>query len=166
MCRLPCSVYHSACLSSPLSCSCTTYNGDQCTSVFGTANITGSATIISTTDTTISTYFTTLSTLSISQACQNYRRFIQCLIMYRPCTGTAWCGSMSLTELTTALNNACDCTGTSCTVTAPPLINYYQGSSSGGRVKSNMLTCQDVSVGKECCSILQNISSICVHAFP
>ena len=88
--------------------------------------------------------------LSISQACQNYLRIIQCLTVFTPCTGTAWCGSMSPTELTTALSNACGCTGTSCTFTVPTVANYYQGSSSGGRVSNNMLTCQDVSHGKEC----------------
>ena len=118
--------------------------------MFTTANVTGSATTISAADDIINTYFTGLSRSSISQACQNYLHFIQCLTVYLPCPGTAWCGSMSPTELTTALNNACGCTGTSCTFPVPTLINYYQGSSSGGRVNNDMLTCQDVSVGKEC----------------
>ena len=150
ICRLPCSVYHSACLSSPSSCSCTTYNGDQCTSVFSTANITRPVTSISVGDASIVGYFAALGRLSISQSCQNYLRILQCLTVYPPCTGSAWCGSMSPTELMTAVNNTCGCTATSCSFPVPTEINYYQGSSSGGRVSNNMLTCQDVTLGKEC----------------
>ena len=115
--------------------------------MLGTANVTGSATTISVADTTISGI---LSALSASQSCQNYLRTFQCLSLYPPCTGTAWCGSMSSSELTTALNNACGCTSGTCTFAVPTVANYYQGSSSGGRVNNNMLTCQDVTLGEKC----------------
>ena len=129
------------------SCSCTPYNGNLCTSVFSAANITGSADSISLVDSIIDA---AISAAGLSQSCQNYLRIIQCLTAYTPCTGTAWCGSMSSSQLTTALSNACGCTGTSCSLSIPTLTNYYQGSSSGGRVNNDMLTCQDVTLGKKC----------------
>ena len=133
------------------------YNGNECTSVFGAANITnvGGSSVISTTDSAIETYFTGLSAVSavtpISQACLNYLRLTQCLSLYTPCSGSAWCGSMSETELTDALNSACGCSGSTCTLGGIPVVpisNYYQGSSSTGQVGSAMLSCQDVTLGE------------------
>ena len=111
------------CPSSLTICSCTAYNGNECTSVFGAANLTnvGGSSVISTADSAIEAYFTTLSaastatSTSISQACLNYLRLTQCLSLYTPCRGTAWCGSMSETELTDAVSTACGCSGSTCT---------------------------------------------------
>ena len=100
------------------------YNGNECTSVFGPANLTnvGGSSFIITTNSAIEAYFTALSAVSavtpISQACLNYARIIQCLSVYSPCSGTAWCGSMSLTELTDAVNTACGCSGSTCPILA------------------------------------------------
>ena len=124
--------------------------------MFGAANLTnvGGSSFISTTDSAIEAYFTALSAVSavtpISQACLNYVRFTQCLSVYTPCSGSAWCGSMSETELTDALNSACGCSGSSCTVgggQVATIRNYYQGSSSTGQVGS-ALSCQDVTLGE------------------
>ena len=128
--------------------SCTAYEGSACSSVFSSANLT--ATSQSQIDATIDTYFTALSVANISQDCLNYLRFTQCLSVSTPCSGTAWCGSMSDTELTEALNSACGCSGSSCTVggrSVATIRNYYQGSSSTGRVNNGALYCQDVTVG-------------------
>ena len=150
------------CPSSLTMCSCTAYNGNECTSVFGAANITtiasngGGSSFISTNDATIVANFDALSaasaatSTSISQACLNYIRFIQCLSLYTPCSGTAWCGSMSETELTDAVSTACGCSGRSCTIggfSVATIRNYYQGSSSTGQVGS-ALSCQDVTLGE------------------
>ena len=131
--------------------SCTAYNGNECTSVFGAANITNVGG--SSFDSTIEAYFTTLSAVSavtpISQDCLNYARVIQCLSLYTPCSGTAWCGSMSLIELTDAVNTACGCSGSTCPILASGQVatirNYYQGSSSTGQVGAS-LSCQDVTL--------------------
>ena len=153
-------IYHTLyiCPSSRIICSCTAYNGNECTSVFGAANITnvGGSPVISTTDSAIETYFTSLSAVSavtpISQACLNYLRLTQCLSLYTPCSGTAWCGSMSLSELTDAVNTACGCSGSTCPTLGGSQVatirNYYQGSSSTGQVGSAMLSCQDVTLGE------------------
>ena len=141
----------------PSLCSCTAYNGNECTSVFGAANITnvGGSLFISTTDSGIGTYFTGLSAVSavtpISQDCLNYLRLTQCLSVYTPCSGTAWCGSMSDTELTEAVSTAYGCSGSSCTLggtSVATIRTYYQGSSSTGQVGSAMLACQDVTLGE------------------
>ena len=135
--------------------SCTAYNGNECTSVFGAANLTstsvGGSLFISTTDSTIETNLALLSALNtpISQDCLNYLRLTQCLSLYTPCSGTAWCGSMSDTELTDAVSTACDCSGSSCTVggiSVATIRTYYQGSSSTGQVGAS-LSCQDVTPG-------------------
>ena len=150
------------CPSSLTVCSCTAYNGNECTSVFGAANITaiasngGGSSFISTTDDAIAAFFDALSaasaatSTSISQACLNYVRFIQCLSRYTPCSGTAWCGSMSETELTDAVSTACGCSGRSCTLGgfSVATIRNYQGSSSTGQVGSAMLACQNVTLGE------------------
>ena len=148
------------CPSSLTICSCTPYNGNECTSVFGAANLTnvGGSSVISTDDSVIEAYFTTLSaagtatSTSISQACLNYLRLTQCLSLYTPCSGTAWCGSMSLSELTDAVNTACGCSGSTCPTLGGSQVatirNYYQGSSSTGQVGSAMLSCQDVTLGE------------------
>ena len=151
-------VYHSVYVCPPPSlCSCITYNGNECTSVFGAANLTnvGGSSFISTTDYGIGTYFTGLSAVSavtpISQDCLNYLRLTQCLSVYTPCSGTAWCGSMSETELTEAVSTACGCSGSTCTLGGTQVAtfrNYYQGSSSTGQVGSAMLACQDVTLGE------------------
>ena len=71
------------------------------------------------------------------------------LSMYTPCNESAWCAPVSRTNLTTALDRACECDGPICiTWFIPTIRNYYQGSSSTGLVGSAMLTCQDVAVGK------------------
>ena len=141
------------CPSSLTICSCTAYNGNECTSVFGAADITniasngGGSSSISTNDAAIAR---TATSTSISQTCLNYIRFIQCLSLYTPCSGTAWCGSMSETELTDAVSTACGCSGSSCTLgglSVATISNYYQGSSSTGQVGS-ALSCQDVTLGE------------------
>ena len=145
-------VYHSVYVCPPPSlCSCIAYNGNECTSVFGAANLTSTSVggSISTTDSTIETNLA-LST-SISQDCLNYARLVQCLSLYSPCSGTAWCGSMSETELTDAVSTACGCSGSSCTVggiSVATIRTYYQGSSSTGQVGSARLSCQDVTLGE------------------
>ena len=153
------SAYHSGCLSSITICRCTDYTGDQCTSVFSTANIfTPVGDSITTLDNSVNNFLAGVrlasAFTSISETCQDYLRIAQCLSVYTPCNGTAWCGSMSPDDLTAAINSACDCSatiGTTCTIgPPPPITNYYQGSSSTGRVGSAMLTCQDVTVGKRC----------------
>ena len=141
---------------SPSLCRCTAYDGSACSSVLSSANLTAtSQSQIDAVDTTIDAYFTALSAFSIltpiSQNCLNYLRFTQCLSLYSPCSGTAWCGSMSGTELTDALDSACGCSGSSCTVggrSVATILNYYQGSSSTGGVNNGTLSCQDVTVGK------------------
>jgi len=140
---------------SPSLFSCTAYEGSACSSVFSSANLTATSQSQIAMDTTIDTYFTALSVASIllpiSQDCLNYLRFTRCLSVFTPCSGTAWCGSMNGTELTEALNSACGCSGSSCTVGGLPVAtfrNYYQGSSSTGQVNNGTLYCQDVTVGK------------------
>ena len=56
---------------------------------------------------------------------------------------------MSDTELTDALNSACSCSDSSCTLGGSQVAtirNYYQGSSSTGQVGSVMLSFQDAYV--------------------
>ena len=93
----------------------------------------------------------------ISKTCQNYLHIAQCLSLYSPCNGSAWCGSVSLDDLTAAICTACQWNNTidSATICSigtltnvPTIRNYCQGSSSTGWVDSAMLTCQDVAVGK------------------
>ena len=136
-------VYYSVLLSF---CSCTAYSGTACSSVFGAANITnvgGFFSDIATTDSVIELAVTGFRDNGFSEACQNYIRIIQCLT-YTPCSGTAWCGSMSPDDLTAALTTACTVGGKQATLTP----NYYQGSSSTGTVGSAMLACQDVNLSK------------------
>ena len=135
--------------------SCTAYTGTACSSVFGAASITstsvGGSSFISTADSAIETNLAALSAVraSVSQDCLNYARLIQCLSVYTPCSGTAWCGSMSETELTDAVNTACGCSGSTCPILASGQVatirNYYQGSSSTGQVGAS-LSCQDVTL--------------------
>lgn len=126
-------------------CSCIAYSGTACSSVFGAANITGPIANIAFTDPLIELAVTTVRDAGSSAACQNYIRITQCLA-YVPCSGTAWCGSMSPDDLTAALTTACATGGSQVTVTN----NYYQGSSSTGQVGSGnaMLACQDVTLSK------------------
>ena len=150
-------VYHSVYVCPPPSLySCTAYSGTACSSVFGAANITstsvGGSSFISTADSAIETNLAALSAVraSVSQDCLNYARLIQCLSVYTPCSGTAWCGSMSETELTDAVNTACGCSGSTCTLGGTQVAtirNYYQGSSSTGQVGAS-LSCQDVTLGE------------------
>ena len=137
--------YYSVYVPPPSLCSCTAYSGTPCSRVIGAANITnvGGSSFISTTDSGIETYLTALSAVSavtpISQACLNYLRLTQCLSVYTPCSGTAWCGSMSDTELTDAVSTACGCSGSTCTLggtSVATIRTYYQGSSSTGQVGS------------------------------
>ena len=149
--------YYSVYVPPPSLCSCTAYSGTPCSRVIGAANITnvGGSSFISTLNSAIEAYFTGLSAVSaftpISQACLNYARIIQCLSVYSPCSGTAWCGSMSLTELTDAVNTACGCSGSTCPIPGGTQVatirNYYQGSSSTGQVGAS-LSCQDVTLGE------------------
>ena len=142
---------HSAFVSSITICRCTDYTGDQCTSVFSTANIlTPVGDSINVTDTAIQTYLAGLrSSSAITEACLNQVRIARCLSVYTPCNGSAWCAPVSQTSLSTALLRACDCDGPTCTLwDIPTISNYYKGSSSTGPVGSAMLTCQDVTVGK------------------
>ena len=138
--------------------------------MFSSANITAtSQSQIDAADTTIDAYFTALSVASIllpiSQDCLNYLRFTQCLSEFTPCDGTAWCGSMSDTELREALSSACGCSGISCTVggrSVATILNYYQGSSSTGQVNNETLYCQDVTVGKRYNIVCTDIYMYCI----
>ena len=151
---------------SPSLFSCTAYEGSACSSVFSSANLTAtSQSQIDALDTTIDTYFTALSVANISQDCLNYLRLTQCLSVYIPCSGTAWCGSMSDTELTEAVSTACGCSGSSCTVggrSVATILNYYQGSSSTGQVNNKTLYCQDVTVGKRYNIVCTDIYMYCI----
>ena len=136
-------VYHSVYVCPPPSlCSCTAYSGTVCTSVFGAANLTNVGGFISI-DSVIEATITAARDSGLSEACQNYIRIIQCLA-YAPCSGTAWCGSMSPDDLTAALTTACGSGGSQ----VPLTNNYYQGSSSTGLVGSARLACQDVTLSK------------------
>ena len=123
-------------------CSCTAYSGTACPSVLGAANITnvgGPISIITTTDAVIES---SITNSGFSEACNNYLRIILCL-GYAPCSGTAWCGSMSPDDLAAAFTTACGSGGSPATLTN----NYYQGSSSTGQVGTS-LACQDVTLRK------------------
>ena len=95
------------------------------------------------------------------QACLDYVLFILCLVIYQPCSGTAWCGANSKDELRSAVSSACRCDrADSCVVnsngfnitaedgliafinTSLPI--YYVGSSSTGPVGDSNAVCQDV----------------------
>ena len=91
------------------------------------------------------------------QDCLDYVRFITCLVFYRPCPGSAWCGANSKHELRSAVIRACRCNRDySCVVgmstaedTLIAFINllpdYYVGSASTGPVGDSNAVCQDVS---------------------
>ena len=81
------------------------------------------------------------SVTPISKTYQNYLRIAQCLSMYSPCNGSAWCGSVSPDDLMNAIRTACQCNNTIdstaiCSIgtltNVPPITDYYQGSSSTG----------------------------------
>ena len=150
-------------VSPPSLCSCAVYSGTVCTRVFSTANITFADASIFAADSMIAEYLERIREVSepvgISEACQSYLRLSQCLLRrYSPCSGYAWCGSVSRNDLTTAIRTACGCNSTIdetsiCRIggltDVPPLSNYYQGSSSTGSVGS-ALACLDVNIGKSC----------------
>ena len=145
--------------------SCVIYDGSQCSSVFGRANI-----IVPSYITAISAYIAErdillgeqmeLFSAVQDQDCLNYALFLGCLAAYRPCPGSAWCGANSKDELRSAVSSACRCNRTdSCVVdlngfntTAENALitiinylpNYYVGSSSTGPVGDSNAMCQDV----------------------
>ena len=152
-------------------CSCSTYDGSQCTTVFGQANISlGSADFVFLLDREI---YQTINFLSITydQSCLNHNRLIWCMVAYFPWPGSAWCGSNSKDELKIAVASACMCNNPdSCNINGfnissliefdISLHNYYQGSSTTGAVGSNYTMCQDVTSGKRCISVLPYSQSI------
>ena len=150
-------------------CSCFTYDGSQCTTVFGQANISlGSADFVFLLDREIYQIINFLS-ITYDQSCLNHNRLIWCMVAYFPCTGSAWCGSNSKDELKIAVASACMCNNPdSCNINGfnisslidISLHNYYQGSSTTGAVGSNYTMCQDVTSGKRCISALPYIQSI------
>ena len=118
--------------------------------MFGAASLTRNSLSnnVGFTDSLIERTMAALRDSSFSEKCQNYIRITQCLL-YAPCSGTAWCGSISQDDFTAALGSACGC-GNACTVNGSHITvtNYYQGSSSTGPVGSARLSCQDVNLGK------------------
>ena len=141
---------------------CIIYDGSQCSSVFTQANITEM--ILSSTST--NTVFTTdraviqtrLLFLTTSQNCQNYLLLIGCTTAFIPCAGSTWCGPNSKDALKNAIANACMCDNAdSCVINGLNVSsviddnpNYYEGNSMTGAVGNSTVTCQDVTVGKEC----------------
>ena len=155
--------------------SCVIYDGSLCSSVFGQANITVPSSITSAYITTISATIAAQDILLgasieqfspvVDQDCLNYGIFLGCLLVYRPCPGSAWCGANSRDELRSAVTSACRCNrADSCVVnsngvnfTADALIaaltsltvnttlpDYYVGSVSTGPVGDSNAVCQDV----------------------
>ena len=137
-----------------------------CSSVFGRANI-----IVPSYITAISAYIAERDILLGEQMeqfsavqdqdCLNYGLFLGCLVAYRPCPGSAWCGANSKDELRSAVSSACRCNRTdSCvvdlngfnttaenaliTIINVSLPSYYVGSSSTGPVGDSNAMCQDV----------------------
>ena len=150
-------------------CSCAIYDGSQCNSVFGQANV-----IVPPWETTrtISTYFAMVDNLMDAkieqlsavknQTCLAYVSDLVCLYSFTPCPGSAWCGVHSKDELKSAVTRACGrCNrDDSCAfdlwgypnnadevlyrVIKISLTNYSVGSSTTGTVGDNNLVCQDV----------------------
>ena len=99
--------------------SCVIYDGSLCSSVFGQANITAPSSFTRAYNTTISATIAAQEILLRAnieqfsavqdQDCLNYVLFIACLVVYRPCPGSAWCGVNSRDELRSAVASACRC---------------------------------------------------------
>ena len=106
--------FTAVCLAPPMytclhPCSCFTYDGSQCTTVFGQANLTlGGADFVFLLDREIYQIISFLS-ITYDQSCLNHNRLIWCMVAYFPCTGSAWCGSNSKDELKIAVASACMC---------------------------------------------------------
>ena len=131
--------------------------------MFGQANITvtlGISAFIASRDITVAASIELFSEVQ-DQACLDYVLFTLCLVIYQPCSGTAWCGANSKDELRSAVSSACRCDrADSCVVnsngfnitaedgliafinTSLPI--YYVGSSSTGPVGDSNAVCQDV----------------------
>lgn len=140
------------------------YDGRECTTIFGHANISASPSLTSALDSGVSAAIiadgiANVNPFAYNQNCQNLVRLIRCIQLFSPCYGTAWCGSRSKDALKTAVTSACGCiSAESCIVgtlhvstTIDNLSSYYKGNSSTGPVGvSNNTVCQDVSSGKRC----------------
>ena len=137
---------------------CIIYDGSQCTSVFGQANITDFSNspvgIVYIVDNTVRQGRMLFSTIT-SQNCVNHLLSILCVSSFSPCTGSAWCGPNSKDALKNAVANACMCDNAdSCVINgynvslAIDSANYYEGSSMTGAIGNSNVTCQDVTVGK------------------
>ena len=109
----------SHCRSPPVH-NCMVYDGSECTTIFGHANINSHD--IRATDAAIHAYFNgdqmaNFTLYNHSTSCQNFIRFIMCINAFNPCPGTFWCGSYSKDVLLTKAGNACSCADAeSCTV--------------------------------------------------
>lgn len=146
----------------PFTYRCIIYDGSQCVSVFGQANITDSSSsptsnIVYLQDLTIIQNRKLFSTAN-SQNCQNYLLLLGCTSAFSPCSGSAWCGSNSKDALKNAVADACMCNNAdSCVINGLNVSavidsqpNYFEGSSITGAVGNSGVTCQDVTVGKWC----------------
>ena len=142
-------------------CSCSIYDGSQCTSVFGQAIISSPRSLNTNITVRINDRLInqTINLLTNEQNCRNNLLIVVCLAAYAPCPGFAWCGSNSKDELKIAVASACMCNNPdSCIVNGTHISSfidntlpfYYQGSSTTGTVGSNNAMCQDVTVGKTC----------------
>ena len=140
---------------------CIIYDGSQCTSVFGQANITDFSNspvgIVYIVDNTVRQGRMLFSTIT-SQNCWNHLLPVLCSSGISPCTGSVWCGPNSKDALKIAVANACMCDNAdSCVINGYNVSaaigdnpRYYEGSSMTGAVGNSNVTCQDVTVGKEC----------------
>lgn len=162
--------------------SCAIYDGNQCNSVFGRANIyvplDTTSTYITAVDTIIDSYIDLFPEVQ-DQTCLDYVLFTLCLAAYLPCPGSVWCGANTKDELRSAVSSACRCDrADSCVVngfnitTKDALIasintglpNYYVGSSSTGPVGDSNAVCQDVTVSGSISNMKASLMSIALVA--
>ena len=152
--------------------SCASYDGVQCTSVFGQANITDP--FSSSADSTIATQECDISnniypfSTAVGQNFLNHILLLWCIAVFRPCSGSVWCDP-SKEELQSTVVNACNCSSAdSCIVngfnvpviTAQNIIDYYEGNSTTGAVGNSGVTCQEVTIGKRC--IMHTVVALCI----
>lgn len=159
--------------------SCAVYDGSQCTTIFGRANISSSPALISSLDIAVSAALLgdgvlNYNPFSYNTNCQNLVRLIRCIQLFTPCPGTVWCGSSSKDALKTVFANACGCINAeSCIIgtlhvstTIDLLSYYYEGNSTTGPVGLNNNTvCQDVTSGEKCAWLraVSNGHIMCMH---
>ena len=140
--------------------SCLVYDGSECTTIFGHANISYNPDIRAS-DAGLHAHLTgshpaLQNSFSYSTSCQSIVRFILCLQFFSPCSGTVWCGSSSKDALKAAAISACECSDAeSCRYNGYDVIRgidnmpYYGGSSVAYIKRYDIVVCQDVKSGEK-----------------